>query len=1201
MKRLLYIIFALKILFFFPTATGQQWMKNIPKEQAESENLSFFDIQTAFESFWAPYDVKKGYYYVNGEKIKAGGWKQFKRWEWFWNDRVDPLSGEFPKTSAFRELSNYQLEHPVLKGTTGASTGNWTPMGPTSTPGGYAGLGRLNCVAFSPSNTSVIYVGAASGGLWKSTNGGTSWVPMSDNTAVLGISDLLVMPGASGDIIYSATGDRDASDNYSVGVLKSTDGGNTWNTTGLSWSQSSLKLVYRLLGDPTNPDVIFAATSAGVYKTTDGGNTWSNLTTTRFIDIKFKPGNNQILYGSTVSTGDIYLSANGGTTWNIVLNTAGSRVELAVTPANPEAVYALISSTSNGLFGVFKSISSGTSFTQVAGTSPNMMGWNCDGSDAGGQGWYDLCIAADPANADIVFVGGVNTWKTINGGATWTISNNWASTCSGTATTVHADKHYLAYQPGTSTLFECNDGGLYKSSNTGTTWAHLGNSLVISQMYRLGVSQTSSADVITGLQDNGTKAMLSNVWKDVIGGDGMECLIDYTNTNVQYGELYYGDIYRTDNRWSSSTYITGSLTGSAGWVTPYVIDPNSNTTLYVGYQDVWKSTNKGTSWTKISAWAGSTLRSLAVAPSSSNTLYAATGSILYRTTDGGASWANITGTLPVSSSNITYVSVKQNDPNTVWVSLGQFNAYGVFQTTDGGITWTNISAGLPSVPINCVIQNKQNTSQVELYAGTDIGVFIKLGSAGWIPYFTGLPNVVVMELEIYYASDPAMSRIRAATYGRGLWESDVYAGEVVVNSPPVFTVNPVIEINATAGSSYSSTLTDHASDPNAGDVLTFSMVTGPTWLALAGNGGLAGIPAPANTGLNSFTVQVADGKGGTAQAVLQISVSAVVAQVPIANFSANPYSVYVGQAVVFSDLSQNAPTSWTWSFGDGKTSSVQNPTNTYSSAGVFSVSLMASNSTGSDTKTMNNLITVTERPVVTYCSPTGITNSNDYISALAIGGTTSTTGKGSSGYSVYNSPVFGMIAGKVSSVTLTPYNSKATTKDAWKIWIDFNLDGDFTDAGENILNLVNRKGKVSATVTVPATAWGQTRMRIAMKAGATMNSCDNNYAGEVEDYWVNITSSGLIDGGDNIVNKAVTGSPLLKLYPNPATSLLNISIGNTQDNTVLHVVNVLGSQLDWIRVESNLVQLDITKYSKGIYFILLEDQNQRLVQKFIKE
>ncbi len=767
---------------------SQPWMNNLPQDKLQKGEVTFYEIQQAFNDYWEPFNVQDGYYYVNGEKIKAGGWKQFKRWEWYWETRVDPKTGSFPRTTAWQEFQKYLKEHPEAK----SPSGNWTSLGPSTTSGGYAGLGRLNSVAFRPGDNNTIYVGAPAGGIWKSTNGGSSWTPIGDANASIGVSDIAVVAGATtaSDIIYIATGDRDHYDTKSVGVLKSTDGGSTWSTTGLSFTASQQRRIGRLLMDPANNNILYAATSAGLYKTTNAGSTWTSIYASEFIDMEFKPGNSNYIYASNMY-GDIYRSTNGGSTWSQVLSTSLSRTQLAVSANNPAVVYAVMANSSSGFGAIYKSTNSGASFSIAYSPGMNILGWNCDGSGSGGQGWYDLCIASDPNNANIVFVGGVNTWKSSNGGSSWSISNHWSSTCGGTATNVHADKHFLAYQNGTSTLFECNDGGLYKTSNAGSSWTHLGSGLVVSQMYRIGVAQTAATDVVCGLQDNGTKNISGSTWSDVLGGDGMDCAVDYTNANTQYGEYYYGALRRTTNHWASTTDITSGLSGSAAWVTPYVIDPNNHNTLFVGYQDVFKSTNQGSSWTKISNWNGSTLRSIAVAPSNSNYIYTATSYTLYRTTNGGTSWSDITGSLPTGSASITWISVKDNDPNTIWVSLGQFNSYGVYQSTNGGASWTNISSGLPAIPVNCVVQNKLNTSQVELYAGTDAGVYMKLGSSNWQLFSTGLPNVVVDEVEIYYNSTvPANSKIRAGTFGRGLWESDMYS----VAAPPVadFSATPTI-------------------------------------------------------------------------------------------------------------------------------------------------------------------------------------------------------------------------------------------------------------------------------------------------------------------------------------------------------------------------------------------------------------------------
>ncbi len=560
-----------------------------------------------------------------------------------------------------------------------------------------------------------------------------------------------------------------------------------------------------MLLHPTDNNILYAATSVGVYKTINGGTSWALISSNVYIDMEFKPGTPSTIYASN-KNGDIYRSTNDGSSWTQTLSTSNARTELAVSGNNPAIVYAVVSDGNSGLAGIYKSADSGASFSQVfSGSTTNLLNWDCNSTSTGGQSWYDLCIASDPTNANIVFVGGVNTWKSTNGGTSWSISSHWSGGCSVQA--VHADKHFLSYQNGTSVLYEGNDGGFYKTTNSGSSWTHLGSGLITSQIYRLGVAQTVANEDIAGLQDNGTKAYLSGSWSDEIGGDGFDCAIDYTNQNTLYGELYYGAIKRSTNHGSSWSDIVSGLSGSAHWCTPFVIDPNVHTTLYIGYQDVFKSTNQGTSWSQISTWGGSTLKSIAVAPSNSACIYAATSSILYRTTNGGSSWSNITGIIPVGSGDITYICIKNDDPNTVWVSLGGYNTTRVYQTTNGGTSWTNISAGLPSIPVMCLIQNKQNTSQIELYAGTDVGVYLKAGSANWMLFSNGLPNVVVTDLDIYYNATPANSRIRAGTFGRGVWQSDLYAD---ISAPPVanfFASNTNPAINSTVSFTDASTNT----------------------------------------------------------------------------------------------------------------------------------------------------------------------------------------------------------------------------------------------------------------------------------------------------------------------------------------------------------------------------------------------------------
>jgi len=258
-------------------------------------------------------------------------------------------------------------------------------LGPNSSGGGYAGIGRLNCVVEQPV-TGDLYAGSPSGGLWKSTNGGMTWSVLTDNNAVLGVSSIIVVPTAGDDIIYIATGDRDggsmwslsggqSNDNNSVGVLKSTDGGATWFTTGLTYSASQKETVNKLLKDPNDDDLLYAATSEGIYKTTNGGVTWTHpITGGGLIDMEFKPGDSQTMYASQ-TYGRIYITTNGWTNiTNVLDNSAsgGRRIELAVSPDEPNWVYAVEANSSGALYGVYKSTNSGASFSQVFGSGTNM-------------------------------------------------------------------------------------------------------------------------------------------------------------------------------------------------------------------------------------------------------------------------------------------------------------------------------------------------------------------------------------------------------------------------------------------------------------------------------------------------------------------------------------------------------------------------------------------------------------------------------------------------------------------------------------------------------------------------------------------------------------------------------------------------------------------------------------------------------------
>lgn len=770
-KRTLILVFLLTGFGIY--AQAQEWRNFLPQNKVKKHSLTLKDYQQAFAKYWNRESVKEAPKGKN--EVRDENYEKFKRWEWYWETRVTPGTEAFPKTTAWDVFKQYMARQPIS--IQQMSAGNWVSDGPGQTKGGYAGLGRVNCVAFSPVDTNTLYVGTASGGVWKTTDLGNHWTPLGDFNMSLGVADIVVENHGGQDIVYLGTGDKDHWDTYSIGVLKSVDGGQTWEKTGLTWPGTNQEMVYRILKDPNDDNTLWVSTNKGLFKTNDGGVTFNLIDAHHFREIEFQPGSNTNMYAGD-SWGGIFYSTDGGKSWTQSVDKSGAnagRVAITVSADSANVVYGLIVASDNGLYGVYRSRDYGHTF-QVVQDTINLLGWNCSGDDKKGQGWYDLVLIADPNNANKIYVGGVNNWTSDDGGHNWKLANHWSSTCGGKNDIVHADKHYMAFQPGTDALFECNDGGIYKS-NTGVHWADLTSGMAISQIYRMSTSATVSDEVIAGLQDNGTKLLSSANWHDVMGGDGMDCQIDYTDVNVQYGESPNGDITRTKDHWQNSKDISSGITGSGAWVTPYVLDPKSHKTLYIGYQDVFKSTDQGDNWTKLSKWGGKPLRSLAVAPSNPQYIYTATQAILYRSTDGGQTWQDITGSLPVNDASITYITVKNNNPNKVWITLSGFNSFSVFETRDGGESWEDISTGLPEIPINCVVQNILNTDTTELYAGTDLGVYVRKGRSRWIPFMTHLPNVIVNDLEIRYDSQGS-GKLYAGTFGRGLWSSPLFTGYI---------------------------------------------------------------------------------------------------------------------------------------------------------------------------------------------------------------------------------------------------------------------------------------------------------------------------------------------------------------------------------------------------------------------------------------
>ena len=717
------------------------WMQDFnDDERLINTSLTFQEIVNAFDTYWETRDPN----------VRGSGYKPFKRWENYWKNFVKE-DGTLPTK---QELWDTWLDKNQKKNSRSVllDNSNWLPLGPfthINTGSWSSGQGRVNSIIVDPNNSTTYYSGAPAGGIWKSTDSGSTWTVLTDDLPQIGVSGIAI-DYANANIIYIATGDDDAGDSYSVGVFKSIDGGLTWNATGLNPGNSpySMNDIYI---HPTNSNILWVATSSGVYRTTDAGINWTNTLSGNIKDIKIKPGDPNVVYAVSQST--FYTSLDGGITFSSSgsgLPTSSGRLVIDVTPSNPNVVYVLSATTGYGFQGLYKSTNSGISFSTAAtsGTVGDIF--------ESTQAWFDMALAVSDSDENEIYTGVLNVWKSTNGGTTMTKVNNWSSPTQPSYT--HADIHLLRFYNGE--LFAGTDGGFYKSADGGSNFTDLTAGMQISQFYKIAVSKQSSEKMVGGLQDNGGHALNNNQWQNYYGADGMDTAIDPNNSDLFYGFIQQGGgLYISDDAGASVTAsVGGPETGN--WVTPLVA--NKEGEIYAGYSSLYKLCG---SFQAISPSFGSNIDFMEIDDINPDNIYVAINNSLRKSTDKGASFTSVES----FGSNITSIEVHNSNSDIVYVTTSGSSNGKVYRSDDGGLNFTDMTGSLPSVTKN-IIKHQDFHSQNPLFLGTSLGVYrYDDSSKVWEAFDNGLPNVSVTDLEINYND----SNITAATYGRGIWQSDI--------------------------------------------------------------------------------------------------------------------------------------------------------------------------------------------------------------------------------------------------------------------------------------------------------------------------------------------------------------------------------------------------------------------------------------------
>lgn len=828
-------------------------------------------------NFYQVCDSAEAYFKTIEKDKKGSGYKPFLRW------KHENESKYFP--SGNRMVDEYMpfKEYERIKREQAANgdnqrlfmTGGWQSLGPDTISfitGHYAaGIGRVEYVEVNKANQQRIYMGSRSGGLWSTTNGGATWAHNTDFLPASGVNVISASPTNFDSLLINV---QNAGNGTSFGIYRSIDGG--VNFTQTLFNPSNPSLGFGGLGSnfrinvikyhPTIPNLIFVGTDRGIYRSTDNLQTWVRLNTSWNVrDIEFHPTNNAIIYVYEnyffgTNKNKIYKSTNQGVSYTPLMDLPGNsdaEINISVSATCPTCVFA---TSSNG---IWKSFNEGNTFNTTINPAP-----------VGVSLWY-----ATPNDLDTSkFVGGyLDVFRSTNGGLNFNQCTWWSlgstaqhggtnnqTAYNASSVYVHADCNYLTCVNGN--YYACTDGFLCKSTDNGATWQKLSLKVGTRENYNLGVSQSNHYRTICGSQDNGTSIKTENGWIEFYGADGMEGIIHPLNDNWMIGSTQYGGRRRTQDGGLSNTGASQPQSGSgnAAWIAPMVYDPNNHMTVYSFAKNVFRSTDFGTTWAMLGSPTTftTTIAYASIAENNSNIMVITTQDKIELSTNGGVSFTNIKGTLPINAITDVVFDPKRDSTIIVTYDTYQNNGQKVYITKNLGATWQNITYNLGNMPVYSAIIDHTDSSTI--YVGAAIGIYKKsMNATTWTLYNPNLPNVCVKEMEINYGSNT----LKAASWGRGLWEyaldnrkmypaivTTSITSPVTLNTPKTTVAQYVTStINYTGGTLTSVFVRWAINTPSftVANSIPMSLASGTTWVS---NAPLPNFPAGTKVFFKVFAV-----------------------------------------------------------------------------------------------------------------------------------------------------------------------------------------------------------------------------------------------------------------------------------------------------------------------------------------------------------
>jgi photosystem II stability/assembly factor-like uncharacterized protein len=629
-------------------------------------------------------------------------------WTWFYHQRANhntiPANAFGNAVNAMHAMKAREANKLAANSIMPATPSNsWVSVGPTpiDVGGGNFYSGRVAALAMDPAHSGTIYLGAAQGGIWKSTNSGNTWTPLTDNQTSLATGSIAV---DSSGIVYVGTGEGNLSCDsyYGAGILKSTDGGTTWSRLGATTFGSST--ISKIIINSNNQNTLVVSTSFGVtdsstnscvrihtggspgiYRSTNGGSTWTQVysDSSGVSDLIADPSNSQVLYaGERNVAAGVLKSTDGGMTWNALATqplSSPGRIALGITSKPSTTLFVATSNNTGGM--LFKSTNNGTSWSSVNTPTGAFGGSFCES-----QCWYDIFIAPDPTSANILYLGGLDLYRSTNGGTSWTDLGGYAGY-------THPDQHAFVFDPSShSHIYSGNDGGIW-SATAGDTctpsscWTQKNTGLAITQFQSIAAHPSISGTYFGGTQDNGSPEHTSSTtWTELIGGDGGWTAFDPTTPTIMYHTFFNITPQRSDDSGSNwSDITTGINTGDpSSFYIPMAIDISNPSILFLGSDHLYKTTNKGDAWSATSLVLSSgKFSAIKVAPSNDSYAYTGTSSgQFFSSTNGGSNFTEHDTGLP--SVFLTQIAVDPTNPQKVYTTFSAIGGSHVFVSSNMG-------------------------------------------------------------------------------------------------------------------------------------------------------------------------------------------------------------------------------------------------------------------------------------------------------------------------------------------------------------------------------------------------------------------------------------------------------------------------------------------------------------------------------------